>query len=358
MREESLMFSTDEVRIVFDSLRIALVTTDNHRRIVRANKAAYELFGYEPGELENRLIECLIPPHAAAKHPEHYDGFVKTPTTRAMGAERDLLALRKDGSVFPVEIGLTVLPGEPAQYLASVLDLTLRKKNEILLKERGESLQLLLDDAKKDLEQEISERTRLAERQRLGRELHDSLSQNLYGIGLGLRTALAKIKKNADPTGPIDYCLGLTEASLVEMRALLFKLRPKSLEDVPLADVLSSHAQAVTARTKLPIRFAQHGERREELPFELKYTVYRVATEAVYNCIKHANATFVEIHLTYGLRGVGLRVIDDGTGFDLTTVSFGHGLEIMKERASSAGGELEFESSERGTTVLLSLPQV
>lgn len=332
--------------------------TDDRRRIVSANKAALDLFGYSQDALVGHELEVLLPARFAARHPALVQQYLQDPSTRPMGQGRDLAARKKSGQEFPVEVGLTVLSLEPPLYLASIVDLTLRKEAEALLRDRQQSLESALEQTRKQLEQQVASSARLEERQRLGRELHDTLSQSLYGIGLGLRTALSKTDNGADPREALKYCLGLTESALVEMRALLFKLRPKSLEDIPLADVLESHTQAVAARTKLNISFEHRKTSPEELDFDRKYALYRIATEALHNCTKHAlEATQVNVTLISEPDQVSLRVADDGPGFQESAASCGHGLRTMRERAEATSGTLEIHSTPQGTEVFATIPR-
>lgn len=350
------MFSAGEVNVVLGSLPLALVTTDVGGVIVSANRAAVELFEYAVDELIGSPVEMLLPRRYSDIHKKHFKSFTKDARTRPMGQGRDLLAMKKSGEEFPVEVGLTVMTQEPPLYLASILDISLRKQAEQLLRERQQFLENALEEARKTLEEEVAERTRLEERNRLGRELHDSLSQNLYGIGLGLRSSMAKLKKGDSPNQALEYCLNLTEASLVEMRALLFKLRPKSLENVPIEDVLSSHAQAVSARTKIPVSFELKGSPRDELDFEQKYALFRIATEALHNSMKHARATKVSLKLEFALHRVVLEIRDDGGGVDLSKPSSGLGMQTMQERAEVVGGTLEMSTGDWGTSILASIP--
>lgn len=350
------MFSGGEVNVVLGSLPLAIVTTDAAGLIVAVNRAGEELFEYESSAMVGNPIEMLLPKRYAALHKEHYRKFQDYAVTRAMGQGRELLAVKNGGQEFPVEVGITVMDTEPALYLASVLDISLRKQTEKLLRERQQLLEVALQEARRTLEEEVAERTRLEERTRLGRELHDSLSQNLYGIGLGLRSSLTKVRKGDSPVQALEYCLNLTEASLVEMRALLFKLRPKSLENVPIEDVLSSHAQAVAARTKIPVEFVQKGTPRGELDFEQKYALFRIATEALHNCMKHARAGKVELLLEFGLSRVHMVVKDDGQGIDTNKRSTGLGMSTMRERAEAVGGKLLVDTGEQGTSIAATIP--
>lgn len=351
------MFLAGDVERVVDALPVAIIMTDDERRIVASNQAALELFGYTKEELLGQKLEILLPERFATRHPHLYHQFLKDPSTRPMGHGRDLAGRKKDGQEFPVEVGLTVLNAHPPFYLASVVDLTFRKQVEGMLKDRQQYLEETLEDTRKLLEEQVASSTRLEERQRLGRELHDTLSQSLYGIGLGLRTAMARVDNGTDPTDALSYCLNLTESALVEMRALLFKLRPQSLEDVPLADVLQSHAQAVDARTTLKVSFVHNKAAEEELEFDRKYAIYRITTEAIHNCVKHAkDASEVLITLHSEPERVTVIVRDNGPGFS-DTAAGGHGLRTMRERAEAAQGTFEVATGPEGTTVTACVPR-
>ncbi len=184
----------------------------------------------------------------------------------------------------------------------------------------------------------------LEERQRLARELHDSVSQALYGIGLGARTARALLERDpAQAVEPLEYVLSLAKAGLTEMRALIFELRPDSLEKEGLAAALARQAAALRARHGLRVQtwFCQE----PALPFELKEACYRIAQEALNNTVKHAQASQVEIRLDDCEGQITLQVRDDGVGFDPQAEYPGHlGLHSMRERAARMGAALEIQS--------------
>jgi PAS domain S-box-containing protein len=204
----------------------------------------------------------------------------------------------------------------------------------------------------------------LEERQRLARELHDSVSQVLYGIGLGARTAGTLLDRadiapelRSSLAEALEYVLSLAEAGLAEMRALIFELRPDSLEREGLVAALSRQAAAMRARHRLDVHTDFCGE--PALPFEAKEAVYRIAQEAMHNIAKHAHATGVEIRLCASQREIVLELTDDGVGFDPHAVYSGHmGLNSMHERAAQIGGTLEVESQVgHGATVRLRVPR-
>jgi signal transduction histidine kinase len=198
----------------------------------------------------------------------------------------------------------------------------------------------------------------LEERTRLARELHDSVSQALYGIGLGARTA--KMLLERDPSRlkePLEYVLSLAEAGLAEMRALIFELRPESLEQEGLITALVKQAASLQARHN--IRVAT--EFCDEPPFNIdaKETLYRIAREALHNTVKHAHASEIELKLTTCDEGYLLSIKDNGVGFDPGGSFPGHlGLKSMRERTERMNGSFEVHSrTDAGTHIRVTIPQ-
>jgi signal transduction histidine kinase len=197
----------------------------------------------------------------------------------------------------------------------------------------------------------------LEERQRLARELHDSVSQALYGIGLGARTARALLDRDpAQASAPLEYVLSLADAGLAEMRALIFELRPDSLEREGLVAALTKQTAALQGRHSLDVLTAFPEE--PALPIEVKEALYRIAQEALNNVIKHARARCVAVRLEEEEWGILLEVQDDGIGFDARAEYPGHlGLRTMQERVARLGGSLELESEPgRGTRLRARIP--
>jgi PAS domain S-box-containing protein len=204
---------------------------------------------------------------------------------------------------------------------------------------------------------EAREKAALEERQRLAHELHDSVSQALYGIGLGARTARRLLDRDPRQAGePLDYVLSLAEAGLAEMRALIFELRPDSLKEEGLISALTKQIESVRARHSLAVVADLPDE--PDVPLVLKEAIYRIAQEALTNTVKHARARRVGLRLTDAGEALVLEVADDGIGF-ATDGSFpGHlGLRSMRERALSLHGTLDVESTPAsGTTVRARIP--
>jgi signal transduction histidine kinase len=190
------------------------------------------------------------------------------------------------------------------------------------------------------------------ERNRLARELHDSVSQALYGIALGARTARKLL--DLDPNRlaePLDYVLSLAEAGLSEMRALIFDLRPNALAEEGLVAALGKQMAALQARHRIQMQTDFCEE--PALPLTTKEALYWIAREALHNTVKHAQATEVNVRVEYETSTLLLEIRDNGAGFDPHKAYPGHlGLQSMRERTERLGGTLHLMSKQgQGTSV-------
>lgn len=195
----------------------------------------------------------------------------------------------------------------------------------------------------------------LEERQRLARDLHDSISQAVYGIALGARSAIELLSRDpAQVREPLEYVLRLSEAALAEMRALIFELRPEALEREGLTGALKHHTAVLRARHGIAVDESFAAE--PTMSWESKQALYRIAQEALHNAGRHARATRVRIVLSQDDTRIRLEVWDNGVGFDTETDHPGHfGLNTMRERANELGGSLEIESRPQAGTIVRAL---
>lgn len=136
LKDEHFQLDQAGLRMILDTAPNGILMVDEKGFIVLANKELENLFRYESNELLGEPIEILVPHAAKTSHPGSRQHFFKAPEPRAMGAGRDLNGLRKDGTLFPVEIGLNPLQAGDKRYVvASVVDITERKKSEKILQE-------------------------------------------------------------------------------------------------------------------------------------------------------------------------------------------------------------------------------
>ncbi len=186
----------------------------------------------------------------------------------------------------------------------------------------------------------------MQERNRLARDLHDSVSQSLYGLSLYAEVA-AQLLKSGD-VEKIDQNLrelkGMALNALGEMRLLIYELRPSVFEEEGLVAAIQTRLDAVEGRVGLKANFVVKGE--ISLPLHVEESLYRITQEALNNVLKHAQAKSVAITLAQEKNMVHLEVADDGVGFDVVKACEAGcvGLHSMKERAQEMDAEFEIIS--------------
>jgi two-component system nitrate/nitrite sensor histidine kinase NarX len=190
------------------------------------------------------------------------------------------------------------------------------------------------------------------ERERLARDLHDSVSQTLFSAKV--TADMLPILAARDPVQALEniqHLQRLIRGALSEMRILLRELRPAALEQASLGLLLGQLADAARGHTSTPITTFVASDL--ELPVNVKIGLYRIAQEAMNNAIKHAGASTITLRLLVEEDGILLEVCDDGAGFDeATTNGQGMGLQILRERAEKIGAHVSLHSRPReGTRV-------
>jgi len=203
------------------------------------------------------------------------------------------------------------------------------------------------------------------ERNRLAREIHDTLAQGLAAITLQLETADALLDARGAPAGSgpertqkaIAQALSLARANLEEARRSVLDLRAAPLEGRTLAQALSALADEATSKGGAPVRFHATGGSRP-LPNRVEAGLYRIAQEAVGNAVRHAAARTIRVKLLAQPAHVRLMVIDDGRGFDASALPTDrYGLAGIQERVHLLGGKLTLQSSPgQGTQVDVLVP--
>jgi signal transduction histidine kinase len=192
------------------------------------------------------------------------------------------------------------------------------------------------------------------ERQRLARELHDSVTQALYSVNLYAEaTRMALSSGNAEVAADnLQELRNMAREAMLDMRMLIFELHPPALKEEGLASALQTRLEAVEARSGLQTEFQTKGEIR--LPLSVEEELYRITQEALTNAVRHSGAQHLIVRLNAGSENFYLEVQDDGTGFDLTAAgqSGGLGLRSIEERVQRINGNLTIDSVlGKGTTL-------
>ena len=198
----------------------------------------------------------------------------------------------------------------------------------------------------------------IAERNRVARDIHDTLAQGLTGVIVQLEAARGAIaqRKTVRVSDHIERAGELAREGLREARRSVQALRPLALEEKPLTTALKDLIERMTTGTAMEAKLSPQGEPRK-LPPELETNLLRIGQEVVTNALRHARATEFNVELVFDSHEVRLNLRDNGNGFDLGKKHEGFGLQGIRGRAEDLGGRFLIETSEgKGTAISITLP--
>jgi PAS domain S-box-containing protein len=327
LAEEALRDSETRFGSLFQSSPDAVFLTMPDGTILAANPAACGLFGWSEDELREKGRSVLF----EAGDPRLADVLEERRRTRRLrGVE--LLAVRKNGERFPIELDSVILPGEPERAFVIVRDITKRKLAEEALRESE------------------AERAAQQERGRLARDLNDSVTQALFAATLKAE-ALTECGDSAQLEALSDDVRRLSRGALAQMRTLLLELRGDPVEAIPLPQLLRNVVEAAESRASVQVTLTLSEE--SALPPKVHEAVYRITQEALNTVVRHAKASNAWVEIDIEPSHARLLVGDDGRGFDPASVDPSHfGLRSMRERAGFSGGDLSLRSAAGEGTVL------
>jgi PAS domain S-box-containing protein len=336
--EDKLKESEEKYRLLVENANEAIVVAQDGL-LKYANQRARIITGYSSEEL-------LFAPFLELIHPDDrkivFDNHVRRLKGEAFPEVYSFRIVAKDGRVKWVEISAIVFTweGRPAT-LNFLSDITERKKAEEELITSHEQLRSF---AKRLAEAEE------IERQRIARELHDQVGQNVTALGINLSIVRNQLSDRL--TGQLDARLNdsmnILEEIAVRIRDVMSDLRPSVLDDYGLTAAITWLAEQVARRTGLTIT-VESKDTRADLPSEVEITLFRIAQELLTNITKHAQATEVSIRLDESDKAVQFVVTDNGIGFDASSLTqrseASWGLLNVEERAQAVGGIVTIEST-------------
>ena len=332
----ALQESEARTRTILETTVDGIVTIDEQGRIESFNTAAEHIFGYRAEDVIGQSVNMLMPAPYREEHDSYVQNYLETGHRKIIGIGREVVGLRSDGAIFPMDLAVS----------------------ELVLENRRIFTGIVRDVSKRrSLEQEIL-RISDQERRRIGQDLHDGLGQMLTGIGL-ITKNLARTLDAQDYPGAeevAEVAELLKEADL-QARGLARGLMPVDLEASGLSAALLR--LAVNAERLFGIRctFDEVGSVLID-DNSVATHLYRIAQESVSNAVKHGRAEHVRISLASGRGQVRLRIQDDGLGFpeQLDDERRGMGVRIMHYRARVIGATLEIvDGLDGGTTITCTL---
>jgi PAS domain S-box-containing protein len=334
----------------------AILTLDPGGRIVMANPAASQMFGYPLAELVGLSLENLLPERCRAPFAAHLTEWFSRPQSGPMGVDLELSGLRKGGTEFPVEVSMSPVHVKDGMLAAAfVSDVSERQRMERTLQEYQEQLQRLA--AGLLTAQENANR-------KLARDLHDVFSQEMAAVAM----EISSLKQAATEAAPrpgaalrerLDDVARRIGRLADELHLTSRELHPAILEELGLEPALRNECELFRQRAAIPISLTAENVPRS-LPPDAALCLYRVAQESLRNIAKHSpQARSVQVSLAGSRRGVTLRITDEGNGFDLKSAlrKGGLGLISMEERVRLVKGRLTIQSRPGdGTTVKVFIP--
>ena len=338
------------IRALLDSSTQSVVAVNADEKIVFVNGHTEKMFGYSREELLGQSLQILIPEDARERHAQHHKVYFANMQSRPMGIGMDLEGRRKDGTHFPVEIGLSVIETATGKLaVAFVSDITQRRRLEHAAQAHAQEVQALAASLLTAQEEE---------RRRVSRELHDQICQQLASLAIDMGGLAAEA-----PAKFVQERLKTLQARVIkaseETRHIAYELHPSVLDDLGLVASLKDLCNQFSARNpEIAVEFTGAAP-PASMPREMASCLYRVARECLQNIAQHADAKHVSVALAMQKGAVGLTIADDGVGFDPEGVKGRGGLGLigMQERARLVQGKLSIATRPgHGTRIALDVP--
>jgi len=347
--EARLARNEEGFRRMLASAAEAIVMSDSSGRVVFANEMAARVFGYDERQMLDLHVEDLLPSRLRQGHAQPHNAYLAAPTPRPMGRDRTLVALRKDGTEFPVEVILSPMEASEGRLVVVfVSDITERRAAERKIVDYQVKLQRMAFQAALAEERE---------RRRVAQDLHDRVGQAL---------ALARIKLDAVRAGAtgeikaaIAAAIDLIAVSIDETRTLTFDLSPPVLYDLGLKPALSWLCEDIEKRSGVHVEIEDDGN-GTQLSEATAAVLFRTVRELLTNVFKHARTPTARIGLKRVDDHLEIRVEDAGAGFEVEKAARGapgFGLFSVREQIARLGGTVDIESAPReGTRVSVRIP--
>ena len=228
--------------------------------------------------------------------------------------------------------------------------------------EGGDEISLLsnaLNDMVREFQDLIQSKQMLAamqERNRLARELHDSVKQQIFSITMNLATINSLWQKDPQKArAHLETTAQIAKQARTELSTLIDTLHPAQLQNQSLEDALRELVNIWQKQNAISVVFRVHGKKPELSP-EIEQAIYRITQEALSNIARHSQASAASITVDFQPSFIQLQISDNGIGFDAQKVQKGLGLYSIKERALSNHGTFDMESTSTGTTLSITIP--
>jgi len=358
MMEDNSALRDSETRFqqLFDRSPIGIFIADLDGRFIRTNTAYQAFSGYEESDLSGVPYWELIHPEDRGVSTALFDELKHE---HRSFYEMESRYVRKDGSTVWGANIVSILQGADGKTssifgmvkdIQAEADLDIYRKHleELVVQRTAE-----LENSQSKFYQQAQETAVKEERQRLARELHDSVIQLLYSMNL-LSSGWKKKAEDGqmvDPVASFQQLENIGLQALKEMRLLIHQMRPPVLEEVGLVGALKQRLESVEERVNVETELVTDGSMPLLSQF-VEEQLYDIAQEALNNALRHAQANIIFVRIQCQNGQLDLTVQDNGLGFNPENNSNGIGLQSMHERAEAIAAQLDvFSAPQEGTTV-------
>ncbi|MEM7337283.1 MAG: histidine kinase [Actinomycetota bacterium] len=336
MAPELLAGLPSEVLWTASSDGLVLVAPDGS--IMRTNSEFDALFRYNPGALVGEPIETLVPTESVSAHQVHRSRYEEEPGRRAMGegVAVELLGLRSDGTTFPVDISLSRIELDSAPLtLAAVRDMTEQRRAQAGIAEANRRRAIAEDH------------------DRIARDLHDNVIQNLFAVGLGLESVHSQLD-DTQLKQQMSRAVDEIDDVIRTIRQTIYDLnRPPEEINLRAHVVAIAGTMSSLLGFEPEVRFAGP---LDEVPYDAIEHVEAVVREALSNVARHAHASAAAISVMVDGDAATVEVVDNGKGIEAGTTRRS-GLANLADRAVAMNGSFEFTANApTGTLVRWSVP--
>jgi PAS domain S-box-containing protein len=364
----ALRRSEEQFRLMVDAVQdYAIFSLDPQGHVSSWNTGAQRIKGYAISEIIGKHFSVFYTEEDLQSGKPQRELEI---AVREGRVEDEGWRLRKDGSRFWANVIISAIrddSGELRGFGKVTRDFTEKiKASDALRKEIAErtEAQRRLHASEKSLRQ-LSLRllqTQDEERRRIGRDLHDSVGQ--YLVGLKMRVDSLRSSANRGESveaSQLQECAQMTEEAIAEVRTISYLLYPPMLDELGLKSAIPWYLEGFTKRSGIKTTFAV-SPAFERLPGDIELALFRVLQEALTNVHRHSGSLTADIRLEIDDRTVILQVSDAGMGSKSKNgeareqLAVGVGLRGMTERVRQLGGDLEFSSIIKGTTVIATVP--
>ena len=347
--EQALRLNEEKTRLIIETAHDAFIAIDSAGLITSWNAQAESIFGWARSEAIGRaLSETIVPAQYRVAYAQGLRRFYAVGSGPLLNRRIETTALKRDGREFPIELAIwPVQSGGSCSFNAFIRDITERKEAEEMV--RNLTRQIL--------------RAQEAERKRVARELHDSVSQLLASAKTRIQSLEKTIPAEEGPTLQIaNQTRGLLDRCIEEVSRIGHNLMPSELEDLGLLAAVRSLCLEFQEKSGIELHL-KHSSIPEELSASIALPLFRIVQEALTNVEKHSEAAHVSVVLEHKSSIVKATITDDGRGFDSSqhhvrkSKRSGMGLMNMKERAALIGGTMHISSATgKGTRIEVSVP--